>query len=727
MPNSTDSGDVKATDEPGGETAVPSVPMQPAPAPPTARAGAAPPASADDILAIGGGFRKRKLIGHGGFGEVWSAETQGGGFPVAIKIILKSLEHAEAQRELKALELIKNLSHPFLLQTREYWSHEGRLYIVMELADCSLRERFRACRREGHNGIPLAELLPYLRESAEALDYLHSEHVHHRDIKPENILLLKGHVKVADFGLASELEKRRLATISGSNTPLYAAPEIDRRKVSPHSDQYSLAMTYAELRLGRAPFEAQSLYELVILKNTEMPDLVGLEDNEKEILFKALAKDPDQRYPTCREFFHALEQTLTSALAVPAVPVKSSDSSKGSTLPDSVAGDLQRTLMPSAPTSRMPLSAGPDAGTTDPNMPAANWRLTERRRRSWSGPVVALAFFALIAGGVYYVATRPGTTDPSTRADLTEPSTKSQADKPFPTLPANCEKLPNNRGPDVFVHSRSQIRYYHTIAYVLQGGERVVFRLIPPTDEGPQTAFYMMRDQVTNGLFARFAMARPDAVKNSHWTQGAQKGDQDLGNQDPLLPVMRITAEEAHGCARWLGGYLPSTAQYDRAAGHNVELAEPNPLNKAAWDKLSKDEKLKLGVNLSRDGFLQWNNLSKGDQLLFGVNRAERGPMRIDEPTLDVGPHGCRHLAGNGREYTNNLWKPNKLLSSVFDKENLNDAEVELRGKSYRSHVPSLWRFGDGGTADLDRAKCRDNSQELSDIGFRVVIYPGNR
>ena len=250
-------------------------------------------------------YRLIKWLGTGSFGEVWQAEAPGG-VEVALKTIVRPADDRQAQRELQALELIKHLRHPFLLQTHAFWNSDDRLYIAMELADGTLRDRLKACRGAGMIGIPAAELVAYMREAADALDFLHKKHVQHGDIKPDNILLVADHAKVADFGLARPHESRRLISADGSGTPQYMAPEVWRGKVSAHSDQYSLAVTYVELRRDLPLFPDCTLPELMFKHLEVTPDLAPLLQAERQVLLRALAKDPSLRYPSCLEFAQAL-------------------------------------------------------------------------------------------------------------------------------------------------------------------------------------------------------------------------------------------------------------------------------------------------------------------------------------------------------------------------------------------------------------------------------------
>jgi serine/threonine protein kinase len=254
------------------------------------------------------GYQLLHRIGSGQFGEVFRGEAPGG-VEVAIKRVFRPLDHESCQREQHSLELIRSLHHPFLLQTQAYGTLDGRLAIIMELAEGSLKDRLDECRKVGRSGVPTEELLVYFREAAEALDYLHSQHVLHRDIKPENLLRLKGHAKVADFGLARFLEDEQ-ATGTMCGTPVYMAPEVWRSKVSKHSDQYSLALTYIEMRTGQRVYTANDPYSLANLHLNSTPDLRLLEGAEQQVLMKALAKEPEQRFETCSDFVAALQDAL---------------------------------------------------------------------------------------------------------------------------------------------------------------------------------------------------------------------------------------------------------------------------------------------------------------------------------------------------------------------------------------------------------------------------------
>jgi hypothetical protein len=254
------------------------------------------------------GYRLLEYMGKGGFGEVWKCEAPGG-FLKAIKFVYHDevdLHGEAATQELKALQRLKTIRHPFLLTIERVEVVSGQLLVVMELADRNLRETHEAA---GAGGIARDDLLRYLDEAAEALDVMNLRHqLMHLDVKPDNIFIMGDHAKVGDFGLVTSLSdsgpdgRASVEAIS----PVYSAPEVFLGQVHPRSDQYSLAIVWYELRAGEVPFRGKTLHHLLMLHHTQEPDLSRLPDGERTALARALAKNPDDRFPCCRDFIRAL-------------------------------------------------------------------------------------------------------------------------------------------------------------------------------------------------------------------------------------------------------------------------------------------------------------------------------------------------------------------------------------------------------------------------------------
>ena len=266
------------------------------------------------------GYRLIKRLGRGGSGEVWKAEAPGGLFK-AIKFVFSDLDEESSEKnsianqELKALVTVKDIRHPFILSLEQFRVIDGQLIIVMELADRNLWDRFRECRGQGLQGIPREELLRYMLETAEALDLMNNHYqIQHLDVKPQNLFLVFNHIKVADFGLAKLLEGVR-ATVTGGITPVYAAPETFEGWVSRFSDQYSLAIVFQELLTGFRPFNGANTRQLLMQHINGTPDLSALPMYDRAVIGRGLAKKPDDRWPSCTAFVHALQTAVTSTAA----------------------------------------------------------------------------------------------------------------------------------------------------------------------------------------------------------------------------------------------------------------------------------------------------------------------------------------------------------------------------------------------------------------------------
>ncbi len=264
------------------------------------------------------GYRLVSRLGQGGFGQVWKATAP-----------RRDAGRAEVRRPRRPCgagraacprpDEAAPTSH--LLCVFGSWQADGALVIAMELADRTLMDRFQEARAQGLPGIPRDELLAYLADAAQALDFLNQpQHrigergeraIQHRDTKPHNLLLCGGGVKVGDFGLARCLE-HSLTSHTGSLTVPYAAPEFFDGKTSSQSDQYSLAVTYCHLRGGRLPFEG-SQAQIVAGHLRGQPDLSMLLPEEQPAVARALSKKPRDRWPTCGAFVEALRQAKPDA------------------------------------------------------------------------------------------------------------------------------------------------------------------------------------------------------------------------------------------------------------------------------------------------------------------------------------------------------------------------------------------------------------------------------
>ena len=546
-------------------------------------------------LQVAGGYNLIKRIGSGGFGEVWLAEAPGA-IKVAVKTLFRPVDHEEAQREMQALELIKDLRHPFLLQTQQYWASEDKIYIVMELADGSLRERLKQCRQEGQSGIPLPELLQYFREAAEALDFLHSRRVQHRDIKPENILLLQRHAKVADFGLARAQDSQRLMTASGSGTPYYMAPEVWRGKSSIHSDQYGLAATYAELRLDRRLFSSKELAQLMYEHMQDSPNLDPLPEAEQAVLKKALAKEPEDRYPSCTAFVQALEEAA-GVMPPRSSPDLSGPASRGSRSKVPTKGPSDETYGTIRPGAQALLESDtPSTGGLPTPRSAEMTPVAPPVRRTHPGVWLAVAGVAaamlLAVGAAIWFWPKP---------------------RPKPWLPGQEWEVVDPEG------ERVEERFFANRIARLMDGEPVVFVRIPkrPGTDDP-AMFYMMENKVWVGLFKKFVAERPEDVPDKFWAEVAARHGSDLN------PVLGVTINSADRFARWLGGKLPSVKQWDKAAG---------------FDDIP---------DLNRGPFMEsWD---PKDETQIAVGHRDQ-PREVGKSSHDVSMFGIRDMAGNGREW----------------------------------------------------------------------------
>ncbi len=305
--------DRKGRDDPPPSLATPGGPPAPPPGDPAAmeRTLASRPVVADVTLVkapppLVPGYELTELLGKGGMGEVWRARQLSLGRMVAVKLLPEKLA---ADREFvarfeKEATALASLSHPNIVQIIDRGQAGAHYFFVMELiSGTTLRELMRGRSMEPREAVKVAV------QVARAIDAAHEQKIVHRDLKPENILVdPRGHVKIADFGLAgmqgSERNISLTATAVAMGTVNYMAPEQrrDAKHVDHRADLYSLGVLLYEMLTGELP-----------LGRFKMPSqkLPGLDPRLDEIIGALLETDPEHRPGRAQDVVVALEGLLS--------------------------------------------------------------------------------------------------------------------------------------------------------------------------------------------------------------------------------------------------------------------------------------------------------------------------------------------------------------------------------------------------------------------------------
>jgi serine/threonine protein kinase len=357
------------------------------------------------------GYRLGGVVGRGGMSVVYEAENPRLGSTVALKVLAPELAADDVFRSrfLKESRTAASLNHPNVIPIYDVGSCGDLLYIAMRyVAGSDLRALLKARHR-----IPPAEALALLGQAARALDAAHRHGLVHRDVKPGNILVEHGsdeddpdHVYLTDFGISKHVTSRSGLTATGEfmGTIDYLSPEqIQGKPVDGRTDVYALGCVLYECLTGRVPF-VKDIDAAVIWAHVEepptppsavRPELPGRLD---DVVGRALAKRPDDRYLTCREFIGAARAVLPDE---PAEPHTVTISGNGGG-PD--AGSARQPAQGRAPGSPGPATAGRLSGDPAP-------------RRRWHGGrrlITAVGVLALIvAGGLTWMSMRGSTSTSS--------------------------------------------------------------------------------------------------------------------------------------------------------------------------------------------------------------------------------------------------------------------------------------------------------------------------
>ena len=264
-------------------------------------------------------------LGEGGMASIYKAYDTSLERNVAIKIIRADIEDENEgeflkrfQREARALAA---LDHPYILKVLDYGEQDGLPFLVMPYVPGGTLKQMMG------GALSFQEAARLLSPVARALEYAHKQHIIHRDVKPANILISQsGAPLLSDFGIAKIIAgsgaTQLTATGVGIGTPDYMAPEQWMGIADPGTDIYSLGVVYYEMVTGHRPYTADTP-AAVMIKHLRDPlprpssFIPNLSDEVEQVLFKALAKEPKDRYQTMSSFAAALEKLALSSASLP--------------------------------------------------------------------------------------------------------------------------------------------------------------------------------------------------------------------------------------------------------------------------------------------------------------------------------------------------------------------------------------------------------------------------
>jgi len=259
-------------------------------------------------------YRIENLVARSGMASIFRATDVRTGRPVALKIPHPEMEadvvlYDRFQREQ---DIGQKLDHPNVMKVMPN-DHASQVYMVMEWVEGRLLRQILVEKRK----LPIERAVDLTKKICDALDYIHRHGVVHRDLKPENIMVDdEDHVKLIDFGIAGHEGSRRLTFAKLSQlmgTPDYISPEqVKGKRGDGRSDIYAVGVMFYEMLTGEVPFQGPNAFAVMndrLLNNPIPPREIdpSIPVELQEIIYRALERDPKNRYATAKEFLWDLE------------------------------------------------------------------------------------------------------------------------------------------------------------------------------------------------------------------------------------------------------------------------------------------------------------------------------------------------------------------------------------------------------------------------------------
>mgnify|MGYP002622494636 FL=1 len=279
------------------------------------------------------GYAIKRGVGRGGFGEVYYA-TSDAGKEVALKLIRRNLDV-----ELRGVMQCLNLKHNNLIGLFDVRQDDNEdAWVVMEYVR---GESLGDVVDRNPQGMPIDQVLHWMRGIGAGVAYLHDQGIVHRDLKPGNIFDDDGTVKIGDYGLSKFISaSRRSGQTESVGTVHYMAPEVAKGRYGKEVDVYALGIILYEMLTGRVPFEGESVAEVLMKHLTAEPDLSGISEPYRSVIAKALTKDEERRYRNVHEMLADLPKSGAAGGPPPprprAVPVAAATAAAGAPVLEAV-------------------------------------------------------------------------------------------------------------------------------------------------------------------------------------------------------------------------------------------------------------------------------------------------------------------------------------------------------------------------------------------------------
>jgi serine/threonine-protein kinase len=353
-----------------------------------------------------GRYRILRKLGSGGMANVYLAEDEELGRRVAIKILNERYAGDDLfiERFRREAKSAAGLSHPNIVSIYDRGEAEGTYYIAMEVIEGrSLKELIMT-----HGALPIDTAIGYAKQLLEALRFAHRHGIIHRDIKPHNVLVSadqqvkanEPRLKVTDFGIARHGASQMTEAGSIMGTAQYLSPEQARgAPVTAASDLYSAGVVLYEMLTGKVPFTGDSAIEIAMKHVNELPKPPSslrpeIPPELDQIVLRALAKDPEDRYQTAEEFIEDLERVEAG------LPISRSTATAATAiLAGAAVGDATE-LLSESPTRVAAPPAPPPQRRPPTYPPSSPYDEPPRRRKRWvPWLLVALLLAAAILAG----------------------------------------------------------------------------------------------------------------------------------------------------------------------------------------------------------------------------------------------------------------------------------------------------------------------------------------